>query len=338
MREHGIADDAFVHRNRAARSNRHQARDFRKVAAVDAGFDIVEVVHRGDGLLQRGITGTLAQAVDRGVDVAGTRQHSGQRVRSGHPQVVVGVHFKFEISRLAQLPDAVVGDERIQQPERVGETEALRTRSLCRIDHAQQKIRIRARGVLTADTDVQAHILGVFDEMADSIQHPFPITPQLVADLNIGNRNRQIDDVYATAGGGHEVGFAHAAPDHQARRQPQAGNGKNVLAFFRPHDRDTYFHFRHTGGGQGARDDDAFFGAEGHASGLLAIAQGRVVDDYRRLGHVRSEENLLSSSKEQGACQMKWLHIISKLAVLAGDGRGGKTTFVGDCRDYDTMA
>ena len=235
----------------------------------------------------------------------------------------MGVHFEFEIRRLAQLVHALVGAERVQQPERVGEAEAPRAGSLRRIDHAQQKIRIRARGVFTADADVHAHVLGAVDETADGVQHPFPIASQLVADLNIGNGDRQIDDMRAAAGGGHEIGFAHAAPDHQARRQAQAGDGENALAFLRPHDRDAHFHFGHARSGQGARDGDAFFCAEAPARGLLAIAQGRVIDDYRRLGHVRSEEDVLTTSNQQGACQRKLPLAISQLQVLAGSGRRG---------------
>ena len=62
---------------------------------------IVQMPQRHHGFLQRSITGPLAQAIDGGADVGCAGIDSGQRVGGRKSEIVVGVHFDFNVHGVA---------------------------------------------------------------------------------------------------------------------------------------------------------------------------------------------------------------------------------------------
>jgi len=101
---------------------------------------------------------------------------------------------------------------------------------------------------------------------------------QLAFDLDVGRADGQVDDVGFTTQGGGQVGLAHAGPDHGAGVQAQAVDGADQLDLALAHGRDADLHLWHTRGVQRLGDGQLLLVAEGHASGLLAVAQRGVID------------------------------------------------------------
>ena len=68
----------------------------------DAGVQAVEIVAAGvqqhHDLLERGVAGALADAVDRALDLARAGQHAGERVGDREPEVVVAVRRDDDVA------------------------------------------------------------------------------------------------------------------------------------------------------------------------------------------------------------------------------------------------
>ena len=169
----------------------------------------------------------------------------------------------------------------IEQAERVGEAKAPRTGALHRFHHLREKVDIGARRILAADADLVAGIQCAPDVAVDLRQHPGAVAAELVLDMHIGNRDRQIDDVDRTARRRGKIAVAHPAPGNQAHRQFERGDRLYHLDLVPAHRRNADFHLGHAGIGKGLRDRALLLGGERHAGSLLAIAQRRVVDGYR---------------------------------------------------------
>ena len=66
--------------------------------------------------------------------------------------------------------------------------------------------------------------------MGHRVQHPAAVLAQLVRDLLVGGRDRQVHQVDVEVPAGGQVVLAHAAPDHQAGGQIERGYGANRIA------------------------------------------------------------------------------------------------------------
>ena len=64
-------------------------------------------VQRHDDLFERGVAGTLADAVDRALDLARAGLHGGERVGDGHAEIVVAVRRQHRARRRRVRPTAV---------------------------------------------------------------------------------------------------------------------------------------------------------------------------------------------------------------------------------------
>ena len=67
----------------------------REQLGADAGLEAEHLaahLERHHDLLERGVAGALADAVDRALDLARPGLHGGERVRDREPEVVVAVH------------------------------------------------------------------------------------------------------------------------------------------------------------------------------------------------------------------------------------------------------
>ena len=99
-----------------------------------------------------------------------------------------------------------------------------------------------------------------------------------MADLLIGDRDRQIDHLHPQVAAVIQVLGLHPAPHDQARLQAQSGHGPDTFPFFRAHGGNADLQFRHAQRVQFAGDSQFFLTGEGHPRRLLAVAQGGVVD------------------------------------------------------------
>jgi len=81
-------------------------------AGVDAGRQLVEVLPRAEGhdhLFERCVSGPLADAVDRALDLSGATPGGGERVRHGETEVVMAVDADDDVvdpaDGLPEVPD-----------------------------------------------------------------------------------------------------------------------------------------------------------------------------------------------------------------------------------------
>ena len=90
------AHDALPRRDRPRRRGGDVLAELAEAARVQAHVDLAEVLERHHDLLERGVAGALAEAVDGGVDVGGAGLDAGQGVGRRHAEVVVRVHLDVE--------------------------------------------------------------------------------------------------------------------------------------------------------------------------------------------------------------------------------------------------
>ena len=290
MREGVGADDGLVGLHRVAGDLRHQLGGGHDLGGVDAGLDREDVgagAHRHDDLLERGVAGTFAEAVDRALDLAGARAHRGQRVGHGQPEVVVAMHRPHYLVRVGHALDqrAYGGGELLGHvvAHGVGHVDGLRAGVDHGLEDADQKVDLGATGVFGGELDV----VGVFARPADRLD-------RLRDDL-VG-RHAQLLLHVDRAGGDEGV-------DAPARRRADglAGAADVVLVGARQRtdgglldrlgDRAHRLEVAVGGGGEAGLDDvhahtlelagDAQLLVTGHrrARALLAVAQGGVEDD-----------------------------------------------------------
>ena len=99
----------------------------RELSNASGVFDPVQLLQRHHHLFQRRVAGPLAQAVDRGVDVGRAAPSGGEGVGGRQTQIVVGVHFQFEIQRRPQALEDRQHAKRFHNPQRVSKAEPPRS-------------------------------------------------------------------------------------------------------------------------------------------------------------------------------------------------------------------
>ena len=95
VRERIPADDRLVVLHGKRGRGCHQLRCAGEHRAVDIGpvrHHVVAYLHRHHDLLECGVTGTLADAVDRALDLTDAGPHAGEGVRHCHAEIVMTVH------------------------------------------------------------------------------------------------------------------------------------------------------------------------------------------------------------------------------------------------------
>ena len=103
VRERVAPDDRLVRLHRVAGQARHEPRgpgDLpRHGAGVQADVGLARVQQHHD-LLERGVAGALADAVDRALDLARAGQQPGERVGHRQAQVVVAVDRQHDVAQV----------------------------------------------------------------------------------------------------------------------------------------------------------------------------------------------------------------------------------------------
>ena len=167
--------------------------------------------------------------------------------------------------------------ERIENSHRVGKAEPPRAGGLGCFDNPKQEVDVRPGRVFTADANLHPRLERAGNHVANRPEHCRTVAIQLVADLQIGDRDGQIDQPRAQPRAGVQIIRPHPAPDHQRRLQSASGHGSNAGALFGAHAGDPDLQFGHTRPVEVVGDRDLLFDRERHSSRLFAVAERRVI-------------------------------------------------------------
>ena len=91
----------------------HQRRQQLVSGKVYTGLYAVQVLECHHHFLERRVASAFTETVHRGVNVGGTGDDGGQGIGRGQAEIVVGVHFQFDIHGAAQPGDLGVGGGRV---------------------------------------------------------------------------------------------------------------------------------------------------------------------------------------------------------------------------------
>ena len=122
--ERAFADQTLVPGQRAVGGGGDPLRQRREARQIHLHLEAVQLAQTEHHLFQGGVASPLAQTIDRGVGVGGAAQRGGQGVGGGQSQIVVSVHFQFEIDRRPQTLENRQHAERFHDAQRVGEAES----------------------------------------------------------------------------------------------------------------------------------------------------------------------------------------------------------------------
>ncbi len=252
------ADDGLVRLHRKAGDARDQARGGEDVLGLDAGVHVEQVLaglDRHDDLLQCGVAGALAQAVDGAFHLARTGHHRGQGVGHGQTEVVMAMHGEHRLvgigDALEQLADGVGVLVRNGVADGVRNVDGTCAGVDGSLDDSAEEIDLRAPGVLAGKLHVGAQAARLFHRAHCLLHHLVRLHAQLVLHVDRAGGDKGVDA--PGVGAGQRFGSAfdvEARLDH-VYLQPLQRPG----------------------------DAQLFLTGHGRAGTLLAVAQGGVEDD-----------------------------------------------------------
>ncbi len=188
--------------------------------AIGAG---VEQHHE---LLEGGVAGALADAVDRALHLAGAGDHAGERVGDGEAEIVVAVHRDDDVLQAGR--ELVERGEELRVLIGRGVADGIRDVDRRRpaldgdLEHLRGERRIRAGGIHRAELHVVDEALGLRDGRLGALEHVVARVAHLVLDVDVARGDERVDprprgigECLASAG---DVGGLRAgqAADHGA--------------------------------------------------------------------------------------------------------------------------
>ena len=191
----------------------------------------------------------------------------------------------ISISRpwLREEADHVVGVEGVEDAQRVAEAQAVGALVFGGPAEAQQELEVGARGVFGVDRDVQAVLFGEGHALADLVEHPLPRLGELVLDVDVAGRHGDGHGVDTAVDGVLDVGDDGPVPGEDRGFEAELDDLARWPAFSSPqHGGDADLDLMHADLVQQLGDADLLVVREDDAGGLLAVAQGGVVDAHRR--------------------------------------------------------
>jgi len=230
VRECIAPDDRLVRRYVHARRRGDEPRragDFPRVETSRNAVQRTPRMQRHHDLLERGVAGTFADAVDSAFHLARAGANAGQRVGYRHAEVVVAVRRDHDaVGPRHGGPDA--GDHRaVFVGRRV--THGVRNVERRRLgldrdrEHLVQEDRIRSSRILRRELDVLAAGAGVGDRLGHCVDHLLARHAQLVHEVDVRRRE---NDVNAPAR--RRLDRGRAAVDVVAFRARQSANDGTV--------------------------------------------------------------------------------------------------------------
>jgi hypothetical protein len=245
-------------------------------------------VEQHHDLLQRGVAGALADAVDRALHLPGTGGQAGERVGDRQPEIVVAVDGQHDVAqirdRLVQTGQEIGVLQRHRVANRVGDVDRRRALVDRGLAHLGGEFELGAGRVHRRELDVIDVLLGVRDGGAGLPEHVLARALELVLDVDVRGRDEYVDP--------RPGGIADGVPGGVDVADVRAGQSRDHRAFDRAGDR--LYGLEVTGRGDGKAgldhvdpeprqllgDLQLLVRVEGDPRRLLAVAQGRVEDQY----------------------------------------------------------
>ena len=200
VREGVGADDGLVCLDVHARDAANQVRGAGELGGHDVGVGVELLAVHLDGhddLLERGVAGALAQAVDGALDLAGAVLHALEGKGGGHAQVVVGVDRDDDVldadDVVRQALDA--GTEGLGQAVAggVGDVDHGGAGVDGGLDHADEEVLVGAAGVLGVELDVLDVLLCVGHAVAGALDALLLGDVELVAQVRGAHAQAGVD-------------------------------------------------------------------------------------------------------------------------------------------------
>ena len=292
VRERVRADDRLVGLDGEPGEVADQPRGRGQLLGLDAGRELRELAGpRPEGhhdLLQGGVAGALAEAVDRDLDLAGAGLDRGERVRRREAQVVVAVDGDH-----GAVADPVL-DPADERAELGGDRVADGVRDVERrgagLGHGlvdvEQEVVLGPRGVLGRELDLGVaaqRLAGPLDPADGLATGLVAVDPELVLEVDVAGRDEQVEvrplrDADRLDGA---LGVAVLAPRERRDRDPALGllgDPADRLEVAGRGGREAGLDHVHLEPRELARDLELLRGGQAGAGRLLAVAQGRVED------------------------------------------------------------
>ena len=296
LREHVGTDDRLVEGDPPPGKHLHPLTGGNQLGLVDVRAAPEEVVDPHYRLIQRGVAGAFAHAIDGAVHTGGAGFHGGQRVRGGHAVVVVAVKVEAQARVAAHQAAYETADlRRRQQAQGVGQHDAPQIHAAQLVEHRQHvvgRVEHAPRPVLQVDVAAHAVVAGILDRGADIGEVFGRLLAELGRDVQqralgeqVHHRTAQLrDPVDRAVHVGKAEHFDGVGPAMLLRPGDHLADGA-ALAFA---DQRTgqfdvvHLHVfeQHLGDGQ------LLAGRVAHVLHLLPVTQGSVEDfDWRQGGH-----------------------------------------------------
>ncbi len=260
-------------------------------AGVDPRLGVEDVgahTHRHRELLERGVARTLADPVDRALDLSRTRPDTRERVRDREAEVVVAVNRELDAGELGAALDqsrrtgpAYSAGERVA--DRVGQVDDRRAGRDGGAAHLGEERAIGARRVLGGELDLVRLLRGVGHRPANPLEHLVGREPELALHVQRARRDEDVHapPVRARKRGRRGIDVLGGRPGergdrHARRRRPRR---RRRLRSHPATMRRTRPRSRRRRAVRASTAISAFsLGRQGDARRLLAVSQSRVED------------------------------------------------------------
>ena len=251
---------------------------------MNAGLGAVEAgacMKRHDNLLQAGVAGPLADAVDRALHLGGPGPDAGEGIGDCHPQIVVAVggevHVLHTPDVFLQIAEQVVhllrrtvanGVRNVQYggPGLHSNRAALR-----------QKLPVGARAVLGGKLNIVTKALGVGHALPNALKYLFPGHPQLIFHVDFTGCDEEVDAgmlrLLQGVPGGVDISLSAAGQAGHGAVLDCFCNGLHTLGVLGGHNGEARLNYIHAQSVQLPCHVQLFREVHAAAGGLLAIPE-----------------------------------------------------------------
>ena len=252
-----------------------------------AGEDVGARPHRHHDLLERGVAGALAQAVDRALHLAGAVHHRGERIGDGHPEVVVAVRGPDRLVRVRDAPEQFAEERapaiRHAVADRVGHVDRARARRDRRLEDAAEEVHVRAHRVLGRELDVVGVLARELDGAHGGLEHLLLAHAQLELHVDRARRDEGVDALPGRGrhglAGAPDVVVVGARERAHGRVPHGLGDGADGLEVAGARRGEARLDHVDAQPLELLADPDLLVAGHGSARALLAVAHGGVEND-----------------------------------------------------------
>ena len=198
MRERVGPDNGLVRRHRHTDDGREGVAGGNEARGVDAGGERQRIgphFERHHNFFERGVAGTLANAVDGALHLAGARLHRGNRVGDGQAEIVVAVGRQDGpvAEQLLHGREHLLDVGRQRVADGIGQVDRGGARLDRRDRNLAQECQVAARRILGRELDVGAERPGVRDRTLDLFQTLRPRDAQLVFEVDVRGGEKHME-------------------------------------------------------------------------------------------------------------------------------------------------